>query len=36
MKVVKGSAIALGRQCNFCVYADVNGDEPTMVDLAAR
>jgi hypothetical protein len=33
MRVVKGSAIALGRVCNFCVYAEVNGGEETLVDL---
>jgi hypothetical protein len=35
MRVVKGSAIELGRVCNFCVYAEVNGNEETLVDLGA-
>jgi hypothetical protein len=35
MRVVKGSAIALDRVCNFCVHADVNGSGGTLVDLGA-
>jgi hypothetical protein len=35
MRVVKGSAIALSRVCNFCVHAEVNGNEETLVDLGA-